>query len=334
MSDSIKKLLFDGHDFKFLTDIIRYYENRPDCIVKVNPCNWEGESVSGEAERIQLLKWADVIIAEWCLGNAVWYSRHKLPHQKLFIRLHRHEITSAFPRKLNLENVDKIIFIAPYIQDYVEKMIGLPKDKSVLIFNAVDVDRFNLPKTPQALFSIGMIGYCPKLKRLDKAIAVFKELKKADDRFNFYIKGSHPSHYKWLWIKEEERKYYEELFDSIKHSKFMHSILFQGWGNDVHEWLKNVGFILSTSDIEGSHQAVAESMSSGSIPLITGWSGSELIYPVEFVKKDIYEIVESIVSYTKNKGLFDNKQKEVIAYCYQHFDIDKVCSEWDQLILS
>jgi glycosyltransferase involved in cell wall biosynthesis len=333
LSDSKKKLLFDGHDFKFITDILRYYENRSDCIVKVNPCHWDGESLSGENERKQLLNWADVIIAEWCLGNAVWYSRHKLPHQKLFIRLHRHEITSTFPRKLNLNNVDKIIFIAPYIQNHVENMINLPKDKSILIFNAVDVDRFNRPKLSQSLFNIGMIGYCPKLKRLDKALAIFEELKKEDDRFRFYIKGAHPSEYQWLWGKETERKYYEELFNYIKHSQFKYSIVFEGWGNDVHEWLRNIGFLLSTSDIEGSHQAVAESMSSGSIPFITGWKGAELVYPTEFVKKDSAEIVQSILNFTRNKELYAAKQKEVLAYCYQHFDLDKVCSEWDQLLL-
>lgn len=332
MAGSKKKVLFDSYDFKFIRDIISYYENHPEYVVKVNKCSWHGDSESGEIERRKLLNWADIIVAEWCLGNAVWFSENKLPHQKLFIRLHRHEITTVFLRKLILKNVDKIIFIAPYIQSYVENMINLPKVKSVLIYNAVDVDKFNLPKLNQSIFNIGMMGYCPKLKRLDKALAGFEELKKLDDRYNFYIKGAHPIEYKWLWDKETERKYYKELFNNINQSKFKHSIIFESWGNNVHEWLRKIGFLLSTSDIEGSHQAVAESMASGSIPFITGWKGPELIYPSEFVKKDVGEIVKSIVYYTKNKRLYEDKQKEAIEYCYQNFDIDKICSKWEQLM--
>jgi len=30
----------------------------------------------------QLLDKADVIVCEWCVGNAVWYSKEKRPDQK------------------------------------------------------------------------------------------------------------------------------------------------------------------------------------------------------------------------------------------------------------
>ena len=39
-----------------------------------------------------LLEWADLIVCEWFGQNAVWYSRHKRPDQRLVVRLHRFEL--------------------------------------------------------------------------------------------------------------------------------------------------------------------------------------------------------------------------------------------------
>ena len=63
-------------------------------------------------------------------------------------------------------------------------------------------------------------------------------------------------------------------------------MIYDGHGNDMHNWFQKVGYILSTSDFEGSHQAVAEGMAAGSVPIIYNWDGADTVYPEKFVYKE------------------------------------------------
>ena len=330
MNENKTKLLFAGQDLKFMKEIIHYFKKDPHYIVEVD--EWSGHTRHDERKSLKLLNWADIIIAEWCLGNAVWYSKRKMPHQKLFIRFHRHEINTKYPELLNLSNVDKIIFIAPMIKSLLEKRLDLPREKSVLIYNAVPVEKFNLQKSPDAIFRIGMIGYSPMLKRPDRAYSLLKELKKFDERYSLHIKGAHPSTYSWLWGNPGERSFYEQFFSEIEQSRYKYSIQFEEWGTNIPEWFQKIGFIISVSDIEGSHQAVAEGMSSGSIPFITGWKGAEQIYPQKYIKNNIEEMAEGRNFYSKDRELYLKDQRFVKEYSNKNFDLEMICSRWRELI--
>lgn len=325
-------VVFSAHDFKFIKEIIYFFKKHPDFNVKIDP--WGDQNDQEVKQRLRLLQWADVVIAEWCLANAVWYSEHISPHQKLFIRLHRHEMAKQFPSRLNIKNVNKIVFIAPYIQKKMIKQLKLPATKSLLIHNTVDMNRFKFKKIGASRYNIGLLGFCPKLKRLDKAITLFEKLKKTDDRYILHIKGKLPQELAWIWKNKEEQAYYNQLFAYIDESPFKQSILVEAWGEDVHLWFRKIGFILSTSDIEGSHQAVAEGMATGSIPIIHGnWKGSELLYPREFIKPNIDDAINTILSYSSNSEQYSTKQKEVFQYCKNNFQMDNICDQWLQMVL-
>lgn len=313
-----------------MTDIIKFFEKKTNYKVKFD--KWKGHSKHDEKKSLRMLKWADIIIAEWCLGNAVWYSKRKLPHQKLIVRLHRQELFSKYIEDLKIENIDKFICIAPYLKEEVEKKLGLPQNKSILIYNTTNVKRFDQSKAKNSMFNLGMLGYHTKRKRPDKAIDIFEKLKSKDERFTLILKGQHPSKVRWVWKKEEEREYYKRLFARIKSSPYKDSIIFDDFGNDVHEWFKHIGFILSTSDHEGSHQAVSEGMASGSLPMITGWKGADLIYPKEYVKQTTDEVAKEIITYVNNTSEYKRKQKQCIKYCYQFFDKKIICRQWLDLL--
>ena len=93
------KILFAGHDLKFVDEIIQRFESLDSVEVKVDL--WKGHTGHDALESAKLLKWADVILCEWCLGNAVWYSNHKKRKQKLYIGLHRQEIVTTFLEEVN-----------------------------------------------------------------------------------------------------------------------------------------------------------------------------------------------------------------------------------------
>ena len=54
----------------------------------------------------------EIYWVEWASNPAIFISRYKRSHQKLFIRLHRYEMyRKKWMRKINWENVDKVIFV-------------------------------------------------------------------------------------------------------------------------------------------------------------------------------------------------------------------------------
>jgi hypothetical protein len=91
-------------------------------------------------------------------------------------------------------------------------------------------------------------------------------------------------------------------------------------------WFEKIGFLLSTSDHEGSHQSVAEAMVSGSIPIIRNWKGAELLYPKNYVFLDPEEAVDLIMHYSKHKHYEFARQKNR-HFAEQNFDAAKITKE-------
>lgn len=337
-----KKILFVGHDFKFVNNIIEHIKINN--IVKID--KWKSHTLHDEDKSFKLLKWAEVIFCEWCLGNAIWYSKHKLPHQKLYIRLHRHEIITKnpkngkiYPESVYWNNVNNIIFIAPKIKEILNKKIKNIDSKSKLIFNYVPKNIKFSEKQDNSIrkFNLGLLGCLPMIKRPDIAVKIVQKLIENDIRYKIIIKSKAPQELDWLWKQEKERKYYNNLYKYIEENNLQQNVIFEKHG-DVSEWFGKIGYIISCSDIEGSHQAVAEGMYAGCIPMISGnWYyeyGADLIYPKKYCNKDISEIVDKIIYYNKNEEIKVYEQKYCRQYSIQNFNEEKIKVEYQKLIVN
>ena len=313
-----KKLLIAGHDLKFFTLILDQLKKSEN--FEINIDEWSGHAIHNISESQRHLEWADIIFCEWGLGNAVWYSNNKLPHQKLFVRMHGQERNTAYYKDFDLDNIDKVITVSPYIYELLTQKTSIPRDKMTVIYNAVDVENLNILKEDDYQFNLAIIGFCPKLKRLDLAIEVFEKLWMADNRYKLFIKGKMPAEYSWLWEQDEEREYYEEIFNKIEASPWKGSVIFEGFGS-IDIFLKKIGFVLSTSDFETFHLAPGEGMASGAIPVIRNWAGSELVYPSEY----IFDTPDEMISYIeKLKVGREQEEQKVKKYVEKHFDVGKI----------
>lgn len=321
------KLLIAGHDLKFVSLIRNFLEQTGNYEIRED--KWAGHNLHDEDYSEECLKWADVIFCEWGLGNAVWYSQNKLPHQKLIVRMHRQELDTDYPNQFELSNIDKVIAISPYIYEEFYRVFKLPREKMIMIFNALDAEKLDLPKQKDALFNLGIIGINPKMKRLDLALDIFEKLWEKDNRYKLFVKGKRPEEIQWLWRNEEQRKYYEEQYSRIENAPWKYSVQFDGFG-EMSEWFQKIGYVLSTSDFESFHLAPAEGMASGSFPLVRNWDGSETIYKNKYIFESMEEVTEFILNNNRNVDFL--KLQQQVKQDITKYDINIIGSEFKKLI--
>lgn len=322
------KILFNGHDLRFLKPIIDYFSNEPKYEVFID--KHAGHNIEDEKKSQELVENCDIVFCEWALGNAVWYSHHKLHNQLLFIRLHHQELRTNYLEEIIWSNVNGIIFICENNKRRFLKKFPYLRNLSTVIYNPIVCSNLDQPKLPLAEFSLGFVGMCPMRKRPDIGLDILQKLKQYDDRFRIVFKGKMPWEYDWLWKKTEERKYYEEFFSKVDHSEYKDSIIFEPYGDNMPEFYSRVGYILSTSDHEGSHQAVAEGMASGAIPVIRNWEGAEFIYPSKYVFDCTENAVELIQS-TGSKEVYEMEAAFVKRYAYENFDQAIIIPKYEEV---
>jgi glycosyltransferase involved in cell wall biosynthesis len=326
-----KRLVFAGHDFKFCREIIEHFEARPDCVVRLD--EWSGHARHDENRSEELLRWADAVWCEWCLGNAVWYSARVRPAQQLVIRLHRQEVTTQYPDEVTWSNVGRLVFIAPSVQKTILERLGAGTVAGTrLIYNTFACERFDREKTAGFEFRLGMLGYCPKLKNPRLALEILVRLLERDPRWKLALAGQHPQDYAWLWARAEERAYYEQLEEFIGAHNLESAVLRQGWTDDLSAWYAGVGFILSCSDFEGSHQAIPEGMAAGCVPVVRRWEGAAELYPNSLLFDTPAEAVEYIERITA-EGLLPQLARQARLEARTRFDRHAILPQLEPVLL-
>lgn len=291
-----KTLLFAGHDFKFCREILAYYRNSGRYDVLMD--KWEGHGQHDLERSRELLDRADIIFCEWGLGNARWYSREKKAGQRLIIRMHRQEIETIYIDEIAKERVDRFIFVSPHWAEKFVRRLELDRSRISVIANLVDVDRFSPGDgSGRSRYRIGMQGYVPRLKRLDRAIDLLLELRKSDDRYHLSIKGKSPEDLRWMHSRawRPELEWYRDQMKRIEQAGLTGHVVFEPHSPDIENWYRELGFILSLSDFESFHLACAEGMAAGAIPAIRGWPGAGAIYPKELIHANVGDLARFIL---------------------------------------
>jgi glycosyltransferase involved in cell wall biosynthesis len=325
-----KTILFSGHDLRFLKPFLAHCERSP----RYRLCLDEhpGHEITDVEKSRELVKKADYIFCEWCLGNAVWYSHHKLPGQRLVIRLHLQEMNLSYLERVQWKNVDALILICPLNCDLIRQRFPFLKDKTFTIYNPIDSFALDQPKLPGAEFNLGIMGISPMRKAPHLAFEILARLKQIDRRYTLFVKGNHPRQYDWLWRRPEERAYFKRLFDDISRSAYADSVIFETYGNDVPLWFSKVGFILSTSDFEGSHQSVAEGMASGAIPIIRNWAGADALYPSKYVFRTVDDAVRHVLKFN-GVATYEEETRFCRTFAREQFEQVEICKQLENLLI-
>jgi glycosyltransferase involved in cell wall biosynthesis len=321
-------ILFAGHDLKFLRHTIEFFERSESFNVKID--QWKGHNTHDVDTSKQLRDWADIVFCEWGLGNAVWYSKNKKEGQKLIVRMHLQERETEHPNNFNMEKIDRIIAISPYIYEEFSRVCKIPREKMTMIYNMIDTQKLDLPKgnLNEVKYNLGICGVLPSRKRLDKAITIFEKLWEKDKRYKLFIKSRLPKDLPWLKNRTDEMEFYDEVFEKIENSPWAKNVIFDQHGSDMQDWFRKIGYVLSTSDFESFHLAPMEGMSSGSLPVVLHWPGAETIYSEEFLFKGEEQAVKFILENKKFIG-----DKSIKEYPKKNFDIKVINEKIHNLIV-
>ena len=323
------RILFAGHDFKFVRPLIGHYERHPDYRVLTD--RYSGHVITDEQRSRELLEQADVVFCEWCLGNAEWYSNNKREGQTLIVRLHSQELALDYLERIDWDAVDAICFICEqHRQTFLAARPGL-EAKAKLIYNLFDVPSYDVPKDGDAAFTLGLMGTAPRLKAPHVALEILERLRRADSRYRLRIKGKQPREYEWLWRRPEERTYYERFEELLAQPELAGAISFDDHGDDVQDWFSRVGFVLSTSEREGSHQSVAEGMASSAVPIIRNWPGADDLYPERYVFGSVDRAVELVQSWS-DPVVRAAEGEACRLFAAKNFDETMIADAFDRLI--
>ncbi|MCY6958700.1 glycosyltransferase [Clostridium brassicae] len=271
-----KKIVFfvlPGLD-SFINDIINFlsedYNTKKVIVTNYNQIN-EG------------MEWADICWFEWCdilvaYGSNLDISKDK----KVICRLHSYESFTDSIYKVNWSNVDKLIFVANSIRDIVLSKIKINKEKTIVIPNGVDLERYTFKERMDG-FNIAFIGYMDFKKGPMLLCQTFKKIFDKDNRYKLYIAG-----------KFNEERYLLYFKQMIREMGLEDNVIFDGWQNDINKWLEDKNYILCTSVLESQNMSVMQAMSKGIKPIIHNFVGAKEIYPKQYVWNSVDEVVNML----------------------------------------
>lgn len=322
------RILVSGHDLKFIDSLFPLIREKYELIIQ-QPSDY---MIINKKENKKLLKSVDIIFVEWLLLNAEWYSKHKLPHQKLFIRAHRFEIEKKYGYKLNITNVDKIITVSyNYYEQFIEKF-RFPRHKVTIISNYVEIQKLDNLKSLESKYNIALIGCLPSKKGLHRAVNILINLRKIDSRYKLFVAGKKPEDTPF-WNLPDQRRYYQKIYQKIHENNLNKYVVFTGW-IELSEFLKNIQYTLSLTDYKNSesfHLAPMETIASGGIGLILRWEGCEYTYPSNMIFENEVQIAQHINTLNNNLIELEKTVKLGKDFVKENYDINKIWKIIDSL---
>lgn len=252
------------------------------------------------------MKWADICWFEWCDELVIYGSKLGLAREKKIVcRLHSYEAFTSYINDVEWENINRIIFVAEHIRDFVlDKQIKLQSGQTVVISNGIDGNKYTY-KNRSAGFNVAYVGYINYKKGPMLLLHTFKALYDRNNRYRLYIAGKF-------------QDYRDELYFSQMAAEFgiENNVIFDGWQDNIDQWLEDKNYILCTSVLESQNMSVMQAMCKGIKPIIHNFVGAKGIYAWEYIWNTIDEAVEAIM-----KGQYESEKYR--AFIENNYSLEK-----------
>lgn len=284
-----------------------------------------------------LAAWADVVVCEFCVGNAVFHTalraeRGGLP-ARLVVRLHRFELLHRYGAELDADEVALFVVPSAHIRDEALAAFGWPPERTVVVPNPVDVAAFATDKGPEAAHTLGMIGWNRSVKRPHLALDLLARLRVQDRRWRLRLKGERPEEVAWVWDDPAERSYFEALYARLAADPDLAAgVAFDPFG-PVAEWLTGVGYVLSTSEVESFHLGAAEGMAAGSVPVLLPRPGAAEVFDARWLHDDVEAAAAALARLAADDDARRAEGAAARALVAARYDVPPIRRAWQRLVL-
>ena len=303
-------LLISGFDLKFIEPAVKYLEKYYE--IKVDPWKYR------EAEDLKdLMDWADIIFCEWLEYYVETYSNNLRDDQKLFVRAHKYEIINPAGSKINYDNVDGVITINYFLLELFSNVFSIPREKMFLMNNIIETSIYTTEKSEGYNTNIAIVGYMPHYKGFYRGLELLNILKSKNDDFKLYLIGKSYKDTQWK-DDEVEISYFNKCDRYIEENNLEGSIVERGW-IERKDMFSNIGYVLSLSDIEGSHLSPSEAFAASTISLLLKWPGVEYVYPKNLLFDNIRDITDFILNTYDDENKYQEISKPLVSYCEDEF---------------
>jgi hypothetical protein len=206
---------------------------------------------------------ADVWIIDWCTENAVIFSQLKPPEKRLFIRIHRYDAFSWYAYLVDWSKIDGLIFVSNTIRDiFLDLHSAKINNIKVVVARNGPIGTFRIKQSKSKV--LGLLQYHSETKDPLFALSLLKYFLARDPSWKLVLAG--PAFEQKLFSELEER-----VHSYILENGLAHAVEIQGYQNHVDKWFPEIGYILSSSQSEGSHESLREGILHGCVPLIRNW---------------------------------------------------------------
>ncbi len=245
------------------------------------------------------ISWADIVWFEFCNEAAViGTNSQKIINKKVIIRLHRYEVFTPMPRKINWDNVDILIFVAFHIKELFKKLHPRIENKVKFEINypGLDLNKYRFQEKSDG-YNIAYLGYINIRKNLGLALQIIKILSNNNSKYKLHVAGS---------LQDWEYKIYLDY--TIKELDIVNNVIFYNWVKDINSWMQDKNYLLSTSIHEGHPSSILEAIACGTKPIIHNFPGARELYPTQWLFSSINEGVNMILK----SGCFSQSYRSYI----------------------
>ncbi|MFC5937924.1 glycosyltransferase [Corynebacterium choanae] len=324
------RICIASHDFKFMGELSAALSAHPN--VKLSHDPWKSLHVNTPELSSKAAKEADIILCEFGGPAVVWHAKKKRNGAKLFVRMHGFEFGANWLEELDWEKIDGVVVVSEHYRQLFLNRYPIRPEQTHVIANMIDAADMDRPKTPQARFTVGIVGIVPYLKRPDLAVETLRALRSLDDRFRLRIKSRMPWEYEYIWTDPLQRIRYLEFFDRIrKDTDLRNRISFDQFSPDIANWLRGVGYVLSPSDTESFHLAPAEGAASGALPIVWRRLGSSDIFGEQYIVDSTEEAASRINSLAQASHDSRERVAQECKTTASRWSIENTTSTWFEL---
>jgi len=244
-------------------------------------------TVTNDKEIKAAIDWADIVWLEWANEVAIIGTNYPSAWTKpIVVRLHGYEsLRNDFLNRINWSVVDDIVFVAYNVRNTAfSNKPDLSKVRNIVIPNGLDLKkyRFNSRKKGTKLAFAGHLNY---KKNPMLMIQILKKLVDLDGNFTLHWAGDIQDDRIW--------RYLNHILNDMDISK---NFVFDGWIEDMNEWLEDKNYFISTSIHEGYGVAIMEAMAKGIKPVIHNFYIATEFYPRDFLFNTVDEAVHMVIS--------------------------------------